>query len=298
VKFAPYFDVKWTIAMIAASMNLLLLIILAAIVVAVIVFLLAKRQAHGGGFSTPIKWMLALAGLALFVFVGAAILNTITDRKASPDETMPWLVLIGLAAKTMWIAIQKGFFTRKSGRTDAAIPQNDKTTKSRAPRPQPPAAAAASPSILISYRRADSGDVAGRIYDRLVAYYSRETVFKDVDSIPLGIDFRKHLTESVEACQVLLAVIGRTWIESRGSERRLDDPRDFVRIEIETALERSIPIVPLLVQGAAMPNEEDLPPSLRPLAYYNAISIRPDPDFHQDMTRLIKGIEAHLQVKK
>lgn len=59
-----------------------------------------------------------------------------------------------------------------------------------------------------------------------------------------------------------------------------------------------IPIVPLLVQGAAMPAEEDLPPSLRPLAYHNAISIRPDPDFHQDMTRLIKGIEAHLYEKK
>jgi hypothetical protein len=88
---------------------------------------------------------------------------------------------------------------------------------------------------------------------------------------------------------VLLAVIGRNWIESRGSEKRLDDPRDFVKIEIETALERRIPIVPLLVQAAPMPNEEDLPPSLRPLAYYNAISIRPDPDFHQDMTRLVKG---------
>ena len=284
--------------MIAASMNLLLLIILAAIVVGVIVFLLAKLQARGGGFSAAVKWALALAGLALFVFVGAAILNTISDRKASPDETMPWLVLIGLAAGAIWIAIQKGFFTRKSGGTDAATPQNDKTTKPLAPRAQAPAAAAASPSILISYRRADSGDVAGRIYDRLVAHYSRETVFKDVDSIPLGIDFRKHLSESVGACQVLLAVIGRNWIESRGSEKRLDDPHDFVRIEIETALDRRIPIVPLLVQAAPMPNEEDLPPSLRPPAYYNAISIRPDPDFHQDMTRLIKGIEAHLQKKK
>jgi hypothetical protein len=80
------------IPMVAASMNLLLLIILAAILVAVFVFPLAKRQARSGGFSAAVKWALALAGLALFVFVGAAILNTITDRKASPDETMPWLV--------------------------------------------------------------------------------------------------------------------------------------------------------------------------------------------------------------
>jgi hypothetical protein len=209
--------------MIAASMTLLLLIVLAGIVAAVLVFLLGKRQAHGGGFSTPIKWTLALMGLALFVFLGAAILNTITDGKASPDETMPWLVLIGLAAGAMTIATQKGFFTRKRRGTEAATTRNDKTND-RASRAPAPVTAAASPSILISYRRTDSGDVAGRIYDRLVAHYSRETVFKDVDSIPLGIDFRKHLTDSVGGCHVLLAVIGRTWIESGGSERRLDDP--------------------------------------------------------------------------
>jgi hypothetical protein len=282
--------------MIAASITLLLLLTLAAVVAAVIVFLVGKRQAHAGGFSATVKWALALTGLALFVFLGAAILNTITDRKASPDETIPWLVLISLVAGAIWIVAQKGFFTRKPQNTETATRRNG--INGRSPRAAAPAAAADSPSILISYRRADSGDVAGRIYDRLVAYFSRETVFKDVDSIPLGVNFRKHLTDSVGACQVLLAVIGRNWIESGGSERRLDDPRDFVRIEIETALERRIPIVPLLVQGAAMPNEEDLPPSLQPLTYYNAISIRPDPDFHQDMTRLIKGIEAHLQEKK
>jgi hypothetical protein len=284
--------------MIAASVTLLLLLTLAAVVAAVIVFLVGKRQAHVGGFSATVKWALALTGLALFVFLGAAILNTITDRKASPDETIPWLVLISLVAGAIWIVAQKGFFTRKPQDTETATRRNDKPINGRSPGAEAPAAAAVSPSILISYRRADSGDVAGRIYDRLVAYFSRETVFKDVDSIPLGVNFRKHLTDSVGACQVLLAVIGRNWIESGGSERRLDDPRDFVRIEIETALERRIPIVPLLVQGAAMPNEEDLPPSLQPLTYYNAISIRPDPDFHQDMTRLIKGIEAHLQEKK
>lgn len=284
--------------MIAASVTLLLLLTLAAVVAAVIVFLMGKRQAHAGGFSATIKWALALTGLALFVFLGAAILNTITDRKASPDETIPWLVLISLVAGAIWIVAQKRFFTRKPQDTETATRRNDKPINGRSPGAEAPAAAADSPSILISYRRADSGDVAGRIYDRLVAYFSRETVFKDVDSIPLGVNFRKHLTDSVGACQVLLAVIGRNWIESGGSERRLDDPRDFVRIEIETALERRIPIVPLLVQGAAMPNEEDLPPSLQPLTYYNAISIRPDPDFHQDMTRLIKGIEAHLQEKK
>jgi hypothetical protein len=151
-------------------------------------------------------------------------------------------------------------------------------------------------SIFISYRRSDSSDVTGRIYDRLAPHFKRETIFKDVDSMPLGVDFRKHLADSVGQCQLLLAVIGKGWLRSdkHAEERCLDSPRDFVRIELETAFQRKIPVVPLLVQGATMPQEEELPESLRALAYYNAISIRADPDFHQDMARLIRGVEAHL----
>jgi hypothetical protein len=91
-------------------------------------------------------------------------------------------------------------------------------------------------------------------------------------------------------------VIGRQWLNSVSESglRRLDEPRDFVRVEIEAALQREIPLIPLLVQGATVPSENDLPSSLQDLSYRNAISIRPDPDFHYDVDRLIKGIELHF----
>lgn len=121
-------------------------------------------------------------------------------------------------------------------------------------------------------------------------------MFKDVDSIPLGIDFRQHLENALSQCRVLIAVIGDQWIE-RGSavgKRRIDDSRDQLRVELEVALGRNIPVIPVLVRKASVPTEEELPPSLKSLAYRNGIQVRPDPDFSGDMDRLIKGIEPHL----
>ena len=151
------------------------------------------------------------------------------------------------------------------------------------------------PAIFISYRREDSSDVTGRIYDRLCQHFGEQNVFKDVDSIPLGVDFRQHLGNSVGQCNVLLTIIGRQWMAGEKGKRRLDDARDFVRIEMEAALKRDIPVVPVLVQGSSIPNVDDLPAQLQPLAYRNGIPVRPDPDFHQDMDRLIKGIEGYLK---
>jgi len=178
--------------------------------------------------------------------------------------------------------------------------------------PVPPASAPASPSkmpdpivvppdeptksVFISYRRQDSQHITGRIYDRLLATFGRESVFKDVDSIPLGRDFREHLREQVGHCAVLVAVIGRNWNPTTASgQQRLNDPRDHLRIEIESALDRHIPVIPVLVDGIEMPAEDELPPSLAPLAYHNGISVRPDPDFHHDADRLVRGIEQLLK---
>jgi len=151
-------------------------------------------------------------------------------------------------------------------------------------------------SVFISYRRDDSADVTGRIHERLLRRFAQEVVFKDVDSIPLGIDFRQHLENALSQCRVLIAVIGDRWIESGIpiGKRRIDDPRDQLRLELEVALGRNIPVIPVLVRKASIPSEEELPSSLRPLAYRNGIQIRPDPDFNADMDRLIKGIEPHL----
>jgi hypothetical protein len=146
--------------------------------------------------------------------------------------------------------------------------------------------------LFISYRRSDSNEVVGRIYDRLVRDLGASSVFKDVDNIPLGVDFVDYLDAQVQESTALLAIIGPEWLtvtDAQG-QRRLDDPNDFVRIEIESALRRSIPVVPVLVRGAAMPGARDLPDSLHKLARRNGISVRADPDFHNDMTALIRKL--------
>lgn len=151
--------------------------------------------------------------------------------------------------------------------------------------------------IFISYRRRDNPDVTGRIYDRLSGHFGSRLVFRDLDSIPLGVDFRRHLDQRIAACRVVLAVIGDRWLGMRDEHgnRRLDNQDDFVRIEIEAALRRGIPIIPVLVANAPMPREADLPPTLRELAFRNYLAVRTDPDFHKDVDRLIAGLQLHLQ---
>lgn len=153
--------------------------------------------------------------------------------------------------------------------------------------------------IFISYRRTDSADVTGRMFDRLTRRFARDELFKDVDSIPLGIDFRKSISDAVQSCDVVLAVIGRNWLYAKDSQgnHRLSDPDDFVRVELEAGLERNIPVIPVLVGGADMPEMEALPISLQPLVYRNAISLRPEPDFNADIQRLITALTEILQRK-
>ncbi len=148
------------------------------------------------------------------------------------------------------------------------------------------------PAVFVCYRREDSGQQAGRLFDHLVSHFGADQVFKDVDSIPLGHDFRKVLAAKVGQCDVLLALVGDQWLSAldAGGQRRLDDPADFVRIEIETALRREIPVIPLLVGRAGVPAVETLPPGLQDLAYRHGMPLRPDPDFHHDIGRLVRGI--------
>jgi hypothetical protein len=146
------------------------------------------------------------------------------------------------------------------------------------------------PRIFVSYRREDSADVAGRIYDRLLHRFGDAAVFKDVDSIPLGSDFRLHIDEAVSSATVVLVVVGRSWLSEMRDQRRIDSPKDFVRIEVAAALRRRIPVFPLLVAGATMPDAESLPEEIRDFSYRNAVPVRSDPDFSNDMDRLIRAI--------
>ena len=152
--------------------------------------------------------------------------------------------------------------------------------------------------IFLSYRRQDSIGVAGRIYDRLRAHFGDNAIFMDIDSIPFGEDFREHIDAAVGQCDVVLVVIGTNWAGETGAHRRLDDPRDFVRIEIESALQRDIPVIPVLIDHARMPAEADLPPSLTRLTYRNAIDVDQGRDFHPHVDRLVQGIEFHVQRAK
>ena len=148
--------------------------------------------------------------------------------------------------------------------------------------------------IFISYRRSDSADVMGRIVDRLELDFGEEKIFKDVDDIEAGVDFRQSIANAVQACDVVLAIIGDKWLEVRDGEsgqRRIDKPNDFVRVELETALKRDIRVIPVLVRGTVMPSADQLPESLKALAFRNAIKVRPDPDFSTDIDRLSAALQ-------
>ena len=113
--------------------------------------------------------------------------------------------------------------------------------------------------IFISYRREDSIAYAGRLFDRLADCFGEERIFMDIDTMKVGLDFVEQIEEAVQSCDVLIAVIGKGWanIQDEEGHRRLDNPEDFVRVEIQAALERDIPVVPLLVGGAGMPKATD-----------------------------------------
>ena len=153
------------------------------------------------------------------------------------------------------------------------------------------------PRIFISYRRADTITITGRIYDRLVAAFGEDDVFKDVDDIPLGADFRAVLEREVAKCDVLLAIIGQQWasIPDSAGAPRIRDVNDFVRIEVEAGIHRDdVIVIPVLVYGATMPTPDLLPSSLAELAFRNAAVVRDDPDFNHDIFRLIEQINRQF----
>ena len=150
--------------------------------------------------------------------------------------------------------------------------------------------------IFISYRRDDASYPAGRLYDRLSAHFLQNQIFIDVDNLEPGTDFVEAIERSVGSCDALIAVIGKRWIVSPDEEgkRRLDNPDDFVRLEIATALKRNIRVIPVLVDGALMPRSSDLPDDLKLLARRNAVEVSHS-RFNADLGRLIAALERVLE---
>jgi hypothetical protein len=132
--------------------------------------------------------------------------------------------------------------------------------------------------IFISYRRDDSSAWAGRLSDRLNSHFPSNQIFMDVDTIEPGIDFVEAIEESVSSCDVLIAVIGTRWLNSSNSagKRRLEISEDSVRVEISTALKRGIRVIPVLVEGATIPEAADLPDDLKALVRRNALKLSHD----------------------
>ncbi len=152
--------------------------------------------------------------------------------------------------------------------------------------------------IFICYRRDDSSDAAGRLYHPFKDRFGPERVFMDVDAIEPGVDFVKVVTERVGNCAVLVAVIGPKWLDIRDEHgrRRLDQPEDLVRVEIQTALSRDVRVIPLLVNNAMMPREADLPEPLRPFARRNAFTVT-HATFGRDMSALMRVVEKDVRPK-
>jgi hypothetical protein len=149
-----------------------------------------------------------------------------------------------------------------------------------------------SSGIFISYRREDSEGEAGRLFDDLERSFGEKSVFLDVVGIQFGRDFRKIIDQNVTACGALLAIIGPRWalIEDANGAKRLDNPNDYVRLEIATALARDIPVIPVLVREAKMPHIDQLPPDLRDLAYRHCVELSHS-RWHSDVALLTSALK-------
>ena len=144
--------------------------------------------------------------------------------------------------------------------------------------------------MFLSYRRNDTAAIARRVYDVLEKEFGRGSVFIDIETIAGGEDFRVRLEAALKKCQVLLALIGPRWME----DKRLHNPDDFVRLEIEQALRQQLPLMPLLIDGANMPRVDDLPSSIASLTHQHALPIESGQGFAGQVDRLVRDLKRLL----
>ena len=150
--------------------------------------------------------------------------------------------------------------------------------------------------IFISYRRSDLPHAAGRLNDTLSREFGERRIFRDLDDIEAGVDFTLRLNEALASCKVMLVLMGNAWLNMAGAQgqgRRLDEPGDWVRQEIATALQRGVRVIPLLLEEAQMPAEADLPDDLKPLSRRQALSLS-DARWHSDVDHLMRALHHVL----
>lgn len=146
---------------------------------------------------------------------------------------------------------------------------------------------------FISYRRTGSQYVAAILAESIEHTLGSGSVFLDVDNVPPGVDFRDHISRAIATCDVVLVLIGNDWLEAKlpDGTRRLDDPGDYVRFEVATALARQIPVIPVLLESCQMPRPEELPSDVRELAYRNAVHLSPGRELRTHISVLIQNMK-------
>ncbi|MBI3156861.1 MAG: toll/interleukin-1 receptor domain-containing protein [Burkholderiales bacterium] len=145
--------------------------------------------------------------------------------------------------------------------------------------------------IFISYRRDESRHAAGRLADNLAEAFGAEAIFRDIEGIDPGVDFAQALDKALQSCVVMLVLIGPRWllhVDDQG-RRRIDQPGDWIRQEVATALARQTRVIPVLLEGAALPAEHDLPEDLRLLVRRQALELA-DGRWHGDLQRLVEAL--------
>jgi TIR domain/Pentapeptide repeats (8 copies) len=149
--------------------------------------------------------------------------------------------------------------------------------------------------VFISYRRSDSPANAGRLYDRLANWLGEENVFMDVDSIGLGVDFADEVDRLLGSCSIMIVIIGRAWLDAHDEDgrKRLDDPDDWVRLEVSHGLANGVRVIPVLVDGATMPSRDQLPEDIKPLARRNAHRLS-HAQFGSDLLELFNVIKNEI----
>jgi hypothetical protein len=146
--------------------------------------------------------------------------------------------------------------------------------------------------IFVSYRRDDSRHAAGRLADGLADHFGPARIFRDIEAIAPGSDFTVALDRALASCSVMVVVIGSRWLDMAGADgqRRLDRPDDWIRQEIAVALQRGIPVVPVLLEGTPMPDAAQLPESIRALGRRQALELS-DTRWRDDVQRLVRALE-------
>jgi len=257
----------------------------------------------------------AIGGYVVGLLIAAAIAVWVAnDAKKRGMNGILWgigVVLLCIVVLPIYLLTRKPLLSQPQPQSYPPAPPQPEASQSHGNRPGPAATPPSAPpetprstpppgpatrAIFVSYRRDDAEGEAGRLFDDLVAVFGENSVFMDVAAIEVGRDFRKVIDQSVASCGVLLAIMGKDWVDAKDEtgRRRLDNPLDFVRLETASALKRDIPVIPVLVQGAKMPRAEQLPEDLKELVFRNGVELT-GPRWRSDVQLLINALRPHVQ---